>query len=1221
MANAEVKLTLDTLMADSSMKDLRDLARQTRAELDGMKRGTEEFANKSKELGVVRQRMADITQEMKNLGRTQTDAKGSLEDLRRQYTELEKAVAKSLPDTTEWQEQVRNLQALKKEIGALETSIKGVDEEITHAGGSLNALRKQADAMEKELNGMTRGTEEFANKSKALGTVRQKMEEITREIRGYQTEQSKAGALMSRMGQMAQQAGSYMAGMFAVGSISNFVSYMQQSVVLAAKISDQLSDVQKSAGMSANEVRAFVGELQKLETRTSLGDLLGIAKIAGQLGIAKKDMFGFVEAVDMAVVALGDEFTGGAEQVAKELGILKSLFKDTRNLDAGEALTKIGSAINALGASGSATGPVMADFAARIGALPGTIAPSIQNTLGLGAALEEAGLTAEIAAGGLSKVFTIAGENSAKFAQQIGISEKQFKDLFNQDSNAAILRLAESFKGLSNTELIKTMHRLDIGTNEAIKVMGILSNSTDTVRARQALANAELTKGTSLAEEFNVKNSNMAAELEKSKKAMEAFALMIGNTFYSTFGGLVRLFTEVSKPAEDLTRKFDAQQKSVKNLEKNVVPLLTEYDNLANKTDKTKEEQARLKEIVDLVSKAVPMATGEIDKYGKALTLNTKQAREFIKEQQAVLAITNKEAISAQENEINRLEKRIKNAREEQERLLKGGLKTAPKFTPRGDVIAGSERELTKREQNALIAENQKYLSDLEQQFLGHQTILKRLRGDDLKEQLNDKEKANAQEKAAEEKRIAEENAARAKRLNDEEEFGKKMAEAAKERQKRLEEAQRSYQDRQDKSITNEYDRRIAEINTAANRELEEVKKNGFLVTEQTMLIELDRTRKIAEVNKARIEAEDKAKIERANADIQAASKLLEDGTNITLAKNEEAFIRKREQAQKLFEAGRVTELQRDALLQEAEAEREQADYDARAYSLQMRLDFFTLFGMEQTTEAQKIAAELVRIEAEKNGKIAKGDEDLAKKGIETAKKAADAKKAIQDAQLGAARDFLGLTAAMASENSDIQKGIIVAQGAVAIAEVIINLQRELAAINAAYAAVPPVALSLSAYAKIRSGLSIGTIVAQTAKKFEKGGLLEGPSHANGGIRGTGRFANIEVEGKEFVMNTESTANNLPILEAMNANPKKKFAIVANGGGAGNAPAVISANAPQDMSLIVAKIDALTAQIESLVNVLAAQGAPNVVVNLPLLNLQKELDELKARQKEASSKS
>ena len=77
----------------------------------------------------------------------------------------------------------------------------------------------------------------------------------------------------------------------------------------------------------------------------------------------------------------------------------------------------------------------------------------------------------------------------------------------------------------------------------------------------------------------------------------------------------------------------------------------------------------------------------------------------------------------------------------------------------------------------------------------------------------------------------------------------------------------------------------------------------------------------------------------------------------------------------------------------------------------------------------------------------------------------------------------------------------------------------------------------------------IGTI---KPVKYAEGGLLEGPSHKQGGIRIPN--TNIEVEGKEFVVNKRSTKKYLPLLEAINAEGRKsmtadkKIRRFANGG-------------------------------------------------------------------------
>lgn len=308
----------------------------------------------------------------------------------------------------------------------------------------------------------------------------------------------------------------------------------QDSIKMAAEVSDSFADIKKATGMTADEVKGLNEEITKIDTRTAQQSLLDIAKVGGQIGIAKEEMLGFVEATDKAVVALGDEFQGGAEEVAGTMGTLKNLFKETKELEAGEAITKIGSALNELGAAGSATAPVVADFTQRMGAL-GDLSPQISQTMGLGAAFQELGLTAEISAGGLSNILLGAAKATGLFAEHLGMTEAAFKDLINTNPNEVILKLAESFRGLPTDVVVKQLDNLGIKSQEATKVMSLLSDQTDSVREKQELASKAMAEGTSLTNEFNIKNTTAAAELEKNEKAMDALKVQIGTGLLPVF--------------------------------------------------------------------------------------------------------------------------------------------------------------------------------------------------------------------------------------------------------------------------------------------------------------------------------------------------------------------------------------------------------------------------------------------------------------------------------------------------------------------------------------------------------------------------------------------------------------------------------------------------------------------------------------------------------------
>ena len=84
-----------------------------------------------------------------------------------------------------------------------------------------------------------------------------------------------------------------------------------------------------------------------------------------------------------------------------------------------------------------------------------------------------------------------------------------------------------------------------------------------------------------------------------------------------------------------------------------------------------------------------------------------------------------------------------------------------------------------------------------------------------------------------------------------------------------------------------------------------------------------------------------------------------------------------------------------------------------------------------------------------------------------------------------------------------------------------------------------PLNIAMAAVVTAMGVAQVG-IIGRQIRKLGDGGLLKGPSHANGGILIPGN--NIEVEGGEYVVNKASTAQNLPLLNYINSSRQPVFA-------------------------------------------------------------------------------
>ncbi len=245
-------------------------------------------------------------------------------------------------------------------------------------------------------------------------------------------------------------------------------------------------------------------------------NLMKITEIGGRLGIQGKEALkGFTEAIDKAYVALGDSFEGGLEAVTTQLGKLKNLFSETSGMDYPEAINRVGSALNELAANGTSSEQNIAEFATRVGQLPDALKPSAAATLGMGAAFEESGEDARIAASGYSRFMSSAAQNIEAFAYTMNMGVKEAKELLNTHPEEFFIRFSEGMVGLDASQTASIFKDLKLNTLEIQKSVGAAGKNAARFREMMQMSATAMSEATSLTDEFNKKNNNSAAIWEK----------------------------------------------------------------------------------------------------------------------------------------------------------------------------------------------------------------------------------------------------------------------------------------------------------------------------------------------------------------------------------------------------------------------------------------------------------------------------------------------------------------------------------------------------------------------------------------------------------------------------------------------------------------------------------------------------------------------------------
>lgn len=324
--------------------------------------------------------------------------------------------------------------------------------------------------------------------------------------------------------------------------------------------SDAFSDISKTTGQTTREVRNLDEALKDLEGRTAIADLEKIAAVGGQFNIAKNQLDDFSGAVDKINVALGDEFGGGAENVATQVTVLRNLFTDIKSQDVGSDLLYIGNALNQLGNEGAATSDVVADFSNRIGGVAIPLGFSSGQVLGLSATLQELGVNAERGGTAVSKILQKMTTNTKDFAKVAGIDIKTFTDMVNNDLYGAFIKVIEGAQkgGASATALGKILEDTELSGAGASEVFLKLGTNIELLNNKVDVAGKALKNTDSIMQEFRAKNNNLAGEVAILQKRL-AEAFESGDTadaLSKLVHWIVRLTDETDKATQAARREF-----------------------------------------------------------------------------------------------------------------------------------------------------------------------------------------------------------------------------------------------------------------------------------------------------------------------------------------------------------------------------------------------------------------------------------------------------------------------------------------------------------------------------------------------------------------------------------------------------------------------------------------------------------------------------------------
>jgi len=452
-----------------------------------------------KELGDLEQSTRELVQQTKELRLE----KKKLEAAGKKETEEYKAVTKAIKENS-------------IAIDANDARMKELRSEIGLTGLTMKQLRQEQKLFKAQMDNATYGTAQWKRLDIELKKVEAQMHKV----------KSGGNGMRQSMGKIADGFNRFaLLGASVIATLTGIAFKFSSIIKGNAELSDSFADVRKTTGLTDKEVKELYKTLKTFDTRTANKELLGLARIAGKLGISGiKDVEGFVRAADKINVALSEDLGGNTEEAINHIGKLVAIFKIKEEYGLEEGMMKIGSAINALGAASTASEGYLVEFTKRVAGIAPNANISAADTLGLAAALDQLGQTAEVSSTVFSKLIIAIGKDIPRYAKMAGMSTQQLSDLLASDTNEALLTVLDSAKSTEGgvTGMVKSLEMLGVEGQRSAAVLGALIENTDTIREAQRTANEEFEKGTSLQEEFNIKNATLGATLEKLTKDFAA---------------------------------------------------------------------------------------------------------------------------------------------------------------------------------------------------------------------------------------------------------------------------------------------------------------------------------------------------------------------------------------------------------------------------------------------------------------------------------------------------------------------------------------------------------------------------------------------------------------------------------------------------------------------------------------------------------------------------
>ncbi len=492
--------------------------------------------------------------------KTFTDGQKKIADMQKQIS----ALSKTQSDITAYQRQQKAAAETQKKLEMLQQQYENIQREMSETGEYSSDLTNKLLAKEARINkttdALTTQSQKLDQMGQALhdagvdtGDLGKASADLTAQIAAQKREQEAAAEQARNFGdssvnavQALEQAVVALGAMKAFKEIFGFFSDSANAAML---FESAMTGVEKTTDLTATELAAMSKEIKNMSTYIPMTavELAAIAENAGQLGIYKENITGFMRT--MADLGIATNLTGedAAQTMAKYANITKM---PQQNFE------RLGSTVVALGNNLATTERDIMSMALNLSSAAKQAGMTDAQILGIAGSLSSVGMEAQAGGTAFSKMInqiTLAVETESNalldFAEVAGMSARDFANAWKNDAASALITFTQGLAdvdrlGASTVALLDGMGLTEARLSDSLRRA---AGSGDLFERSIALGNKAWEENIALSAEAEKRYATTESKLVMMQNAYSNLQVAIGDVFNPTLKGVYETSTGVLK--------------------------------------------------------------------------------------------------------------------------------------------------------------------------------------------------------------------------------------------------------------------------------------------------------------------------------------------------------------------------------------------------------------------------------------------------------------------------------------------------------------------------------------------------------------------------------------------------------------------------------------------------------------------------------------------------